>query len=74
MKELTLKTCNALELKDYCRLDLKLTPSGEWVFLEANPNPGLYPFKGSRYGIWSAIDFEALIIEQSFNCSSYLQL
>ncbi|HYP00086.1 MAG TPA: hypothetical protein VER76_07835 [Pyrinomonadaceae bacterium] len=61
VKELTLKTSAALELGDYGRLDLKLTPAGEWVFLEANPNPGLYPFKGSRYGIWSAIDFDKLI-------------
>lgn len=63
VRQLTLKTCEALELKDYCRLDLKLTPAGEWVFLEANPNPGLYPFKRSRYGIWSAIDFEKLITQ-----------
>ena len=61
VKELTRRTFVALDLKDYGRLDLKLTPSGEWVFLEANPNPGLYPFKGSRYGIWSAIDFDRLI-------------
>ena len=61
VKELTLKTYGALGLRDYGRLDLKLTPSGEWVFLEANPNPGLYPFKGSRYGIWSEIDFDELI-------------
>jgi D-alanine-D-alanine ligase len=61
VRKLTLRTFGALDLKDYGRLDLKLTPSGEWVFLEANPNPGLYPFKGSRYGLWSAIDFDRLI-------------
>lgn len=63
LKELTLKTCNALDLRDYSRLDLKLTPSGEWVFLEANPNPNLTPFKGSLAGIWSEIDFEELIAQ-----------
>lgn len=63
MKRLTLRTFDALDLKDYGRLDLKLTPSGEWVFIEANPNPGLFPFKGSSYGIWSAIDFDRLIAE-----------
>jgi D-alanine-D-alanine ligase len=61
LKELTLRTGKALDLRDYGRLDLKLTPSGEWVFLEANPNPNLTPFKGSLAGIWSDIDFEELI-------------
>jgi D-alanine-D-alanine ligase len=59
--KLALRTCRALDLRDYGRLDLKLTPSGEWVFLEANPNPGLYPFKRSRHGLWSNIDFDRLI-------------
>jgi D-alanine-D-alanine ligase len=61
VRTLTLRTFDALDLRDYGRLDLKLNASGEWVFLEANPNPGLYPFKGSRYGIWSDIEFEKLI-------------
>jgi D-alanine-D-alanine ligase len=61
VRKLTLLTCSALDLGDYSRLDLKLTPSGEWVFLEGNPNPGLYPFKRSRYGLWSAIDYEKLL-------------
>jgi D-alanine-D-alanine ligase-like ATP-grasp enzyme len=61
VKRLASKTCAALDLGHYSRLDLKLTPSGEWVFLEANPNPGLYPFKRSRHGLWSAIEFERLI-------------
>jgi len=61
VKKLVLRTCCALDLRDYSRLDLMLTPTGEWVFLEANPNPGLYPFKRSRYGIWSDIDFDRLI-------------
>jgi D-alanine-D-alanine ligase len=61
VRGLTRRTCNALDLKDYCRLDLKLTPAGEWVFLEANPNPGLAPFNRSLSGIWSAIDYEKLI-------------
>ncbi len=61
VKGLTRRTCSALDLKDYARLDLKLTPTGEWVFLEANPNPGLTPFNRSLSGIWSAIDYEKLI-------------
>lgn len=61
VKKLALRACRALDLRDYSRLDLKLTPSGEWVFLEANPNPGLFPFKRSRHGLWSDIDFDELI-------------
>ncbi len=30
-----------LHLRDYGRIDLRLTPKGEVVFLEANPNPNL---------------------------------
>lgn len=61
VKQLTRRACLALDLKDYGRLDLKLTPAGEWVFLEANPNPSLTPFKHSLSGIWSEIDFDKLI-------------
>ena len=31
----------ALQIRGYARLDLRLTPSGELVFLEANPNPSI---------------------------------
>jgi D-alanine-D-alanine ligase len=61
VKELTPRTFDALDLKDYGRLDLRLSPFGDWVFLEANPNPGLTPFNRSLAGIWSDIDYEKLI-------------
>jgi D-alanine-D-alanine ligase len=61
VKDLTRRTFDALDLRDYGRLDLRLSPSGDWVFLEANPNPGLTPFNRSLAGIWSAIDYEKLI-------------
>jgi D-alanine-D-alanine ligase-like ATP-grasp enzyme len=61
VRKLTPRACLALDLKDYSRLDLKLTPAGEWVFLEANPNPSLTPFRRSLSGIWSGIDFDKLI-------------
>ncbi|HKP12674.1 MAG TPA: hypothetical protein VJZ91_11205 [Blastocatellia bacterium] len=63
IKELTRRTSSALELRDYGRLDLRLTPSGEWVFLEANPNPALVPFRRSFSGSWAGIDFAAAIAE-----------
>jgi D-alanine-D-alanine ligase len=33
----------ALKLRDYARLDFRLTPENRLVFLEANPNPDLHP-------------------------------
>lgn len=63
IKELTRRTSRALELRDYGRLDLRLTPSGEWVFLEANPNPALVPFERSFSGSWAGIDFDAAVAE-----------
>jgi D-alanine-D-alanine ligase len=61
VKRLTLQTFDALDLRDYGRLDLRLSPAGDFVFLEANPNPGLTPFNRSLAGIWSRIDYQDLI-------------
>lgn len=49
----------ALQLRDYGRIDYRLTPDGRLVFLEANANPDLHPhamgnnvcFAGVAYGI-----------------------
>lgn len=58
-----LRTFDALSMRDYGRLDLRLTPSGEWVFLEANPNPALVPFPKSSLGSWSGSDHRRLVKE-----------
>jgi D-alanine-D-alanine ligase len=55
------KSLVALEMRDYTRLDLKLNNDGEWVFLEANPNPGLSRSPLSWYGTWDSIVYEDLI-------------
>ena len=49
---------HALKLRDYARIDYRLTPDGRLVFLEANANPDLHPhamgnnlcFAGVSYG------------------------
>jgi len=45
------KTFQALGIKAYGRLDLRLTQENEWYFLEANPNVGLTPFRDGSIGI-----------------------
>lgn len=34
---------HALKLRDYARIDFRLTPENRLIFLEANPNPDLHP-------------------------------
>jgi D-alanine-D-alanine ligase len=58
-----LRTFDALEMRDYGRLDLRLTPSGEWVFLEANPNPPIVPFEKSFSGSWAGVDHREIVRE-----------
>jgi D-alanine-D-alanine ligase len=58
----SLRACAALDVRDYGRLDVKLAPSGAWVFLEANPNPGLRPGHKS-FSAAGGLGFDALIEE-----------
>lgn len=37
------RTFQLLELRDYASIDLRITPEGRIVVLEANANPGLFP-------------------------------
>lgn len=61
LAEVTHRAALAFEMRDYGRLDVKLTPQGEWAFLEANPNPGLSPPRTSWSGPWNALDYEQMI-------------
>lgn len=61
LKRLVLRTFRALDIRDYGRLDVKLMESGEWGFLEANPNPGLAPYGRSFLGAWGGIKYTDLI-------------
>jgi D-alanine-D-alanine ligase len=62
LKRLIKRASNALETRDYARFDIKLTAKDEWVFLEANPNPGLSP-PGIRNwaGAWDSVKYDLMI-------------
>jgi len=52
---------HALKLRDYARLDFRLTDEGRLYFIEANPNPDLDPHALNRSGCFSGIGYDALI-------------
>lgn len=43
IKEISLKTFNALDCKDWCRIDIRLDENNEPNVLELNPLPGICP-------------------------------
>jgi D-alanine-D-alanine ligase len=51
-----------LKIRGTGRLDLRLTPAGELVFIEANPNPSLERIEDfARSAAAAGIDYETLI-------------
>jgi D-alanine-D-alanine ligase len=46
-----------LNLRGYARLDMRLTPSGDAYFLEANPNPSIYPYGSGGAVYWCGSDY-----------------
>lgn len=56
------KIYRILQIKDYGRIDLRLTETGRVVILEANPNPGLgYGDEVAESGIKAGIEYIRLI-------------
>jgi D-alanine-D-alanine ligase len=49
----------ALQLRDYARVDCRLTPDGDLYFIEANANPGFSPV--SRCDSWALPDYDKAI-------------
>jgi len=52
---------HALKLRDYARIDYRLTPDNELVFLEANPNPDLAPHTFGRDQCFAGVKYPELI-------------
>jgi len=51
----------ALKLRDYARLDFRLTPEGAIYFIEANPNPDLDPYALNRSGCFAGVPYAKLV-------------
>jgi D-alanine-D-alanine ligase len=52
---------HALNLRDYARIDYRLTPDGRVVFLEANPNPDLTRHTFGRDVCFAGVPYPKLI-------------
>lgn len=52
---------HALKLRDYARIDYRLTPDDRLVFIEANPNPDLSPHTFGRNRCFAGIAYSDLI-------------
>ncbi len=61
LKEYSTKAFRTLKLRDYARLDFRLTDEGRLVFIEANPNPDLTPHTLGRNLCFVGIEYHRLI-------------
>lgn len=52
---------HALKLRDYARLDFRLTDDGRFYFIEANPNPDLDPYALNRNGCFAGVPYDRLL-------------
>lgn len=59
--EFSRKSFRALQLRDYARVDFRLTDEGRLVFIEANPNPDLTPHNLGRYLCLGELEYRRLI-------------
>lgn len=48
---------HALKLRDYARIDYRLTPDGRLVFLEANANPDLHPHAMGNHQCFAGVSY-----------------
>jgi D-alanine-D-alanine ligase len=50
-----------LQMRDYGKIDARLTPEGKVVFIEGNPNPDLAPEGFGRMAAWGKLGYAELI-------------
>ncbi len=55
------KAFYALQMRDYARVDFRLTDGGRLVFIEANPNPDLTPHNLGMYLCLGDLEYHRLI-------------
>lgn len=61
IEDVSRRIFHALKLRDYARLDYRLTPENELVFLEANPNPDLTRHTFGRDRCFAGVSYPELI-------------
>lgn len=62
LEELSLHAFHALNLRDYARFDLRLSPGENIYFLEANTTPSLEPSEAlALSAAWAGFDYPALV-------------
>jgi D-alanine-D-alanine ligase len=70
IRESSRRIFHALKLRDYARIDYRLTPDGRPVFLEANPNPDLTRHTFGRDVCFAGVPYPKLIssiVESALN-------
>src|SRR5262245_34963734 len=50
-----------LQMRDYGKIDIRLTPEGRMFFIEGNPNPDLSPAGFGRMASWAGIGYTDVI-------------
>jgi methylase of polypeptide subunit release factors len=62
LEELSKRAFHALNLRDYARFDIRLSPGGSAYFLEANTTPSLEPEEALAVSAgWAGLDYAALV-------------
>jgi D-alanine-D-alanine ligase len=63
IRSLSKAAFRSLELSGYARIDLRLRPNGEPVFLEANANPDLAPRYFGIMASWMGLKYEDVLVK-----------
>jgi D-alanine--D-alanine ligase len=71
LEELAQHAFHALNLRDYARFDVRLSPGGTIYFLEANTTPSLEPLEAlAASAAWAGLDYTPLVDRLLSNAQS----